>query len=78
LKLVSETSGLQDFQLYVGDHAKSCHGNTQLVIEHKTDLPVGIINASYIAAFVNGHWGKLMMHEQGAVIGQSLTIFSLL
>jgi hypothetical protein len=42
------------------------------------DLPVGIINASYVAAFVNGHWGKLMMHEQGAVVRQSLTIFSLL
>jgi hypothetical protein len=39
---------------------------------------VGIINASYIAAFMNGHWGKLIMHEQGTVIGQSLTIFLLL
>jgi hypothetical protein len=63
----------------MGDHAKSHHGNTQSVIKHKTDLPVGIINALYVAAFVNRHWGKLMMHEQGAVIGhQSLTIFSLL
>jgi hypothetical protein len=25
----TSTSGLQDFQLYVGDHAKSHHGNTQ-------------------------------------------------
>jgi hypothetical protein len=48
------------------------------VIKHKTDLPVGIINASYVTAFVNGHWGKLMMHEQGAVVGQSLAIFLLL
>jgi hypothetical protein len=74
----TSTSGQQDFQLHVGGHAKTRHGNTQSVIEHKTDLPVGIINASYIAALVNGHWGKLMMHEQGAVVGQSLTIFLLL
>jgi hypothetical protein len=74
----TSASGLQDFQLYVGDHAKSCRSNTQLVIEHKMDLPVGIINASYVAAFVNGHWSKLMMHEQGAVVSQTLTIFLLL
>jgi hypothetical protein len=36
----TSASGLQDFQLYVGNHAKSHRGNTQSVIEHKTDLPV--------------------------------------
>jgi hypothetical protein len=59
-------------------NAKTHCGNTQSVIKHKTDLPVGIINASYVTACVNGHWGKLMMHEQGAVVGQSLAIFMLL
>jgi hypothetical protein len=31
----TSTSGLRDFQLYVGDHAKNHRGNTQSVIEHK-------------------------------------------
>jgi hypothetical protein len=36
----TSASGLQDFQLHVGGHAKTHCGNTQLVIKHKTDLPL--------------------------------------
>lgn len=69
---------LRTFQQQFGEHIKNRRSNINSVIENKTNMPMGVLNLPFIAAFVHGHYGSSSMHDAQTVVGQNLTIFSFL
>jgi len=71
-------TALRAFQQLFKEHIKGRRSNTGAVIHHQTDMPMGVVNLPFTAAFISGHYASSPMHDKDAIVGQNLSIFSFL
>ncbi len=76
--VVKAKDAMQNFQQQFGEHTKNRHGNINSIIKNKMNMPMGVLNLLFVAAFIHGHYGTSSMHDIKTVVGQNLTIFSFL
>ena len=79
--LVEEGSAKEAMRAFItmfSEHLTARSGNCGSVIEFHTDMPLGVINQAFVAAFTSGHFTGALLHEQDGMVGQNLSIFSFL
>jgi hypothetical protein len=76
--VVKAKDAMHNFQQQFGEHTKNRHGNINSVIKNRTNMPMGVLNLPFVAAFIHGHYGTSSMHDAQMVVGQNLMIFSFL
>jgi hypothetical protein len=76
--VVKAKDAMQNFQQQFSACTKNRCGNINSIIKNKTNMPMGVLNLPFVAAFVHRHYGTSSMPGAQMVVGQNLTIFSFL
>ena len=71
-------SALRTFQSQFGDFCSLRRSDTSSVIHHNTNMPMGIVTAAFVGAFIKVYWLSTNLHDSNGVVGQNLSIFTLL
>jgi hypothetical protein len=61
-----------------GDFCSLRCSDTASVIHHNTNMPMGVVTAAFVVAFIKVYWLSTNLHDTNGVIGQNLSIFTLL
>ena len=71
-------SAQRTFQSQFSDFCSLRRSNTASVIHHNTNMPMGVLTTAFVGAFIKVYWLSTSLHDSNGVVGQNLSIFSLL
>ena len=71
-------SALRTFQSQFGDFCSLRRSDTSSVIHHNTNMPMGVVTAAFVGAFIKVYWLSTNLHDTNGVVGQNLSVFTLL
>jgi hypothetical protein len=71
-------TALRTFQTQFGDFCSLRCSNTASVIHHNTNMPMGVVTAAFVGAFIKVYWLSTNLHDTNGVVSQNLSVFTLL
>ena len=71
-------TALRTFQMQFGDFCSLRRSDTASVIHHNTNMPMGVVTAAFVGAFIKVYWLSTNLHDSNGVVGQNLSVFTLL